>query len=99
MSNYKGKYYLSTLDDSSRDLYMKKLQLADNSQLPNPYDLLGCKNEVFLLPDISWPDIYNYLINPPGSVCTNESLKSCKSLNAYNYFVSGHVQEVYYHKN
>ena len=98
MSNYKGKYYLSTLDDSSRDLCMKKLQLADNSQLPNPYDLLGCKNEVFLLPDISWPDIYNYLINPPGPVCTNESLKSCKSLNAYNYFVSGHVQEVYYHE-
>ena len=48
MSNYKGKYYLSTLDDSSRDLYMKKLQLADNTQLPNLYDLLGCKNEVFL---------------------------------------------------
>ena len=47
MSNYKGKYYLSTLDDSSRDLYMKKLQLADNTQLPNLYDLLGCKNEVF----------------------------------------------------
>ena len=31
---------------------MKKLQLADNSQLPNPYDLLGWKNEVSLLPDI-----------------------------------------------
>ena len=44
MSDFKGKNYLSILDDNSRDLYMKKLQLADNSQLPNPYDdLLGWK--------------------------------------------------------
>ena len=41
MSDFKEKDYLSTLDDSSRNLYMKKLQLADNSQLTNPYDLLG----------------------------------------------------------
>ena len=44
MSDFKGKDYLSTLDDNSRDLYMKKLQSADNSQLPNPYHLLGWKN-------------------------------------------------------
>ena len=98
MSDFKGKDYLSTLDDNSRDLYMKKLQLADNSQLSNPYDLLGWKNEVSLLPDISWPDIYNYLINHPSGVFTNESLNAYKSLDAYNYFVSGHVQEVYYHE-
>ena len=66
-----------------RDLYMKKLQLADNSQPTNPYDLLGWKNEVSLLPDISWPDIYSYLINHLSGIFTNESL-----LNAYNYFVS-----------
>ena len=98
MSDFKGKDYLSTLDDNSRDLYMKKLQLADNSQLPNPYDLLGWKNEVSLLPDISWPDIYNYFINHPSGVFTNESLKAYISVNAYNYFVSGHAQEVYYHE-
>ena len=56
MSDFKGKDYLSTLDDSSRDLYMNKLQLADNSQLPNQYDLLGWKNDVSSLPDISWRD-------------------------------------------
>ena len=52
MSDFKGKDYLLTLDDNSRDLW-KKLQLADNSQPPNPYDLLGWKNEVSLLADIS----------------------------------------------
>ena len=51
MSDFKGNDYLSTLDDNSRDSYMKKLQLADNTQLPNPYDLLWWKNKV-LLPDI-----------------------------------------------
>ena len=45
MSAFKKKDYLPTLDDNSRDLYMRKLQLSDNSQLPNPYDLLGWKNE------------------------------------------------------
>ena len=36
MSDLKENDYLSTLDDNSRDFYMKILQLADNSQLPNP---------------------------------------------------------------
>ena len=97
MSDFKGNDYFSTLDDNFRDLYMKKLQLAENSQLPIPYDLLGLKNEVSLLPDIFWPDIYNFLIiNHPSGVFRNESLNSYKPLHAYNYFVLSHVQEVYY---
>ena len=57
--------------------------MANNSQLPNPYDLLGWKKEVALLPDISWPDIYNYFIT-----FANVALKVYKSLDAYNYFVT-----------
>ena len=98
MPDFKGNDSLSTLDDNCRYLYLKKLKLAGNSQLPNPYDLCGWKNEVSLLPDISWPDIYNYLINHPSGVFTNESWKAYKSLDAYNYFVSSHIQEVYYHE-
>ena len=37
-----------------------------------------------LSPDITWVDIYNYLINTP-------------SLEAYNFFVSVHVHDVAYH--
>ena len=37
------------------------------------------KNYVSLLPDISWPDIYNCLINMP-SAYTHENLKAYKSL-------------------
>ena len=81
--------------DNCRDLYIKKLQLIYNSQLPNLYDLLGWKNKVFSLPG---PDFYNYLINHPSGVFTNKSLKAYKSLDAYNYFVLGNFQEVYYHE-
>ena len=97
MPDFKGNDSLSTLDDNCRYLYSKKLKLADNSQLPNPYDLCGWKNEVSLSPDISWRDIYNYLINHPSGVFINRSLKAYKSLDACNYLVSGHVQKVYYH--
>ena len=54
------------------------------------------KDNVKLLPDITWVDIYNYLINTP-SLYTNENLKACKSLEAYNFFVFGHVHDVAYH--
>ena len=97
MSDFKGNDYLSTLDDNSTNLCIKKLQLAGNSQLPNLHDLLGSKNEVSLLLDIAWPDIYNYRINNPRGLFTNKSLEGYKSLDVYNYFVSSHVQEVYCH--
>ena len=77
---------------------MKKLQSAGNSQLPNPYDLLVQKNEDCRLPDISWPDICNYLINHPSCVFTNESLKAYKFLDAYNYFDLSRIQDVQYHE-
>ena len=46
------------------------------------------------LPNIEWPDIFNYLVN---SSCTYtfKTLKNYKSLEAYQYFVSGWVKEVH----
>ena len=64
--------------------------------LPDPYTCSeGWKDDVSLMPDVNWPDVYNYLINTPSSF-TNESLKAYKSLESYNFFICGHVQEVYY---
>ena len=44
-------------------------------------------------PDITYPDIVNYLISSQ-SPYTLDDLKSYKSLESYNYFVSGWVSEI-----
>ena len=79
--------------------YEEKLITADGTVLPDPYTLVEIwKDNVRLLCDITWADIYNYLINMP-SLNTNENLKAYKSLEAYNFMVSGHVDDVAYHGN
>ena len=90
------KGYFENLDAEDKDLYKKKLTLHNLEILPDPYSSDGWKDDVSLLPDIGWPDIYHYLIHTP-STFTHESLKAYKSLEAYNLFVSGHVQDVFYH--
>ena len=54
------------------------------------------KDNVKLLPDVKWADIYSYLINTPSSYKI-ENLKAYKSLEASNFFVSCHVHDVTYH--
>ena len=46
------------------------------------------------LPNIEWPDIFNYLVNS-SSTYTFKTLKNYKSLEAYQYFVAGWVKEVH----
>ena len=45
-------------------------------------------------PDLQYGDLYLYLIETKGAY-TREKLKAYKSLDAYNYFCSGHVRIVY----
>ena len=76
--------------------YKEKVTLSDRTTITDPYGLSSnWKNNVLLLPDILWADIYNYLINTP-SAYTHENLKPYKSLEAFNFFVYNHVQDVLY---
>lgn len=89
--------YTATLSSSDRAGYLSKLVLSNGHQLPDPYSIPA---EQWVVdrskwPPISWPDIYNYLIQTP-SVYTKENLRAYKSLDAYNYVLCGHVQNVKY---
>ena len=46
------------------------------------------KDNPALWPELEYPEVYDYLINTPG-VYTKEAMKSRKSLEAHNQFVSG----------
>ena len=52
-------------------------------------------DDLKLWPNVEYGDIYNYLIDTKG-LYTKESLKVYKSLEAFNFFHSGHVKTVYY---
>ena len=89
--------YFESLSNEDKEGYKSKLTLSDGQILPDPYALvINWKSDVNYLPDITWLDIYNYLIETPSKF-SKESLKAYKSLEAYQFYDAGHVQDVYYH--
>ncbi|KAK2191282.1 hypothetical protein NP493_56g06003 [Ridgeia piscesae] len=84
-------------DVSARDRYEKKLEYGDGAgKLLDPYLMqIGWQNDPSLWPDLTFCNIYQYLINMPG-MFSRESMKANKSLDAYSFAVSGHVEEVKY---
>ena len=89
--------YSSNLNSNDRKKYEEKLITTNGTVLPNPYMLVeNWKDNVKLLPDITWADIYNYLIHTL-SLYTNKNFKAYKSLEAYSFFDSGHGHNVAYH--
>ena len=84
--------YAQCLSNDVRQRYIEKLAKID---FDDPYlvekDDLSFNAEV--LPNISYPDIVNYLIFAP-SAYTAEQLKAYKSLEAYNQFINGWVRDV-----
>lgn len=90
-----SKYYRQLLS-LDRQRYDDKLTLLTGKTLEDPYGITNWVQDAGRWPNIQWPNIYSYLIETP-SVYTQEKLRAYKSLEAYNYVLSGHVQEVYYH--
>ena len=88
-----GKQY-DDLSAESKRRYTEKLDLI-GKDVNDPYFV--CTKEVVKkdedLPLVEYPDVYNYLINAP-SPYTKQQLKAYKSLEGYNFLVSGWVGEM-----
>ncbi|XP_062603415.1 uncharacterized protein LOC134265178 [Saccostrea cucullata] len=84
--------YTDSLDYVSRERYIAKLKLIDGK---DPYEVSNKEwsRERDNFPDITYPDIVNYLVYSK-SAYTFEDFKAYKSLEAYNQFVCGWVTDV-----
>lgn len=84
--------HLEHLTNVEKDRYCEKIQIINGT---DPY-LIPCKklsSELDGLPDVSWGDIYNYLIYQQ-SAYTCEEFKAFKSLQSYKFFKCGWVKKV-----
>ena len=62
--------------------------------MPDLYGIAdNWKCDVKLMPDVSWGDMYNYLVNLQSEY-TQDNLKADKPLEAFNFFVYNHVQDI-----
>jgi len=91
--------YLSTLSSADRQRYDLKLQ-GSGFKFQDPYsiDKSEWNSDLSFWPDISFGDIWTYLVLTPG-VYTAENMKAYKSLGGYNFFTCGKVMPVLYYTN
>lgn len=96
MSTSNFSAYASGLTLKDLESYLNKLTLANGKQLPDPYGITEWEEDPGKWPDIQWPDIHLFLVEKP-SVYTREKLRAYKSLDAYDYVLCGHVQNLKHH--
>ena len=95
---WRSSSYFNELQKEDKAKYKRKLTLTNGQLLPDPYGIVeNWKSDVKLMPDVSWGDMYNYLVNSPSEY-THDNLKAYKSLEAFNFFVCNHVQDIYYNE-
>ena len=84
--------YSKCLAADVRKRYIEKISKIDfiDPYLLKPTDL---NYDSDVLPQVSYPDIVNYLLFAPSPM-TGEQLKCYKSMDAYNYYLSGFVKKV-----
>jgi len=75
--------------------YLNKIEVVGSK---DPYFLLkdpniAWTNDMEILPQITYPDVFNYLVLTKSFYTLDQS-KAYKSLEAYNFFVSGWLYNV-----
>ena len=86
--------YLKSLPETEKTSYKAKLTLSHGFALPDPFAIEEWSDNTSKIPEVTYPDIYSYLVDTPSEF-TKEKMKCYKSLEAYNFFICGHVQDIY----
>ena len=64
---WRSSSYFNKLQKEDKAKYKRKLTLANGQLLPDLYGIVkNMKNDVKLMPDVSWGDMFNYLVNSPS---------------------------------
>ena len=95
---WQSSEYFNELGKKDKIRYKDKLTLSDGTTITDPYGFSNnWKKDLSLLPDISWADIYNYLINT-AIAYTQENLEAYrKPFEAFDFLVYNHIQDVLCH--
>ena len=88
-----ASYQVSCLDSVVQKRYRDKLSLLGLSEDEDPYQSMNFIDDMTLWPPVSYGDIFCYFFDRPG-VYTKQQLLQWRSLEAYNYYESGHARTV-----
>ena len=73
---WRSSSYFNELQKEDKAKYKRKLTLTNGQLLPDPYGTVeNWKSHAKLMPDVSWGDMYNYLVNSPSKY-THDKLKA-----------------------
>ena len=73
--------YFNELQKEDNAKYKRKLTLTNGQLLPDLYGIAeNMKSDVKLMPDVSWGDMYNHLVNSPNEY-TYDNVKAWKLSN------------------
>ena len=86
-------------DGESEDIntLFAELLTTDEGLLPNLVLVLNWSRNLSLFPEVTFPDICNYLLGKADEYSA-KNLKSFKSLTGYRLFKDGHVMDLKTHK-
>ena len=94
--SWKMSNYFKNLDPIAKKRYFEKLHLLDLGESDDPYAERNhekIEDDMTRWPAVEYGHIFCYFIECPGPH-TRRQLMPWKSLEAYNYFQSGHVKPV-----